>query len=120
MESTVTITSPDPDALRNLNMWLRDEPELRRMVTLLEEPPRPGEMSAGMLSGLAIVAGQAGILAVIARSLTNWLGPRRGKVSVVIRRPDGGELELTADQTLGAGMDDVHRIVERFLDGGAS
>ncbi|MFF5235493.1 hypothetical protein [Dactylosporangium sp. NPDC000521] len=120
MESTVTITSPDPDELRTLNMWLRDEPELQRKVTLLPEPPQQGEMSGGMLSGLAILAGQAGTLAVVARSLTSWLGPRRGKVSFVIRRPDGGEIEFTAEQTRGADMDDVHRVIERFLDGGAS
>jgi hypothetical protein len=116
MESTVMISGQDPDELRNLNMWLLDEPELRRRVTLLEQPPQEGHMSGGVLSGLAIAAGQTGILAVIARSLTNWLGPRRGKVSVTIRRPDGGELEFTADQTRGATMDDVHRMIKRFLD----
>jgi hypothetical protein len=100
------------EGLAELSDWLRQESELRGLVSLGAAVPRPGEL--GALSDLLMVAlGSGGTLSVLAASLKVFLAqPRRSDVRIVVTAPDGRRVELDAKR-----VGDVEQLLRQTLDG---
>lgn len=106
----LTVASDDPlGDLEDLLEWLRDEPELRRTVSQVSQPPRPGHM--GLSTELVVLL--SGVPAtVLVSSLKAWLNRPRGKDAVIkIRRADGVKIEVTVKRE-----DDVGQLVATLLE----
>lgn len=99
MELTVSSDAGDSgDDLEELQEWLRQEPEFRGRVDLVEHQPKPGEL--GVISDvLSIALGGGGALSVLAASLRSFFAqPRRSDLRITVRRPDGGSVEISASR----------------------
>jgi hypothetical protein len=98
------------EGLAELSDWLRQESELRGLVSSGNAVPRPGEL--GALSDLLMVAvGSGGILSVLAASLKVFLvQPRRSDVRIVVTSPDGRRVELDAKR-----VGDVEQLLRQVL-----
>jgi hypothetical protein len=105
----------DPDELRSLIKWLRNEGDLRSRLTLQDAALAPGHMG-GALDCISLTLGGSGIGTVFVKSLFTYLGQRRKAVvlDLRIKREDGRELELklTNDKSAEATLD----AAIRFLD----
>jgi hypothetical protein len=82
--------------LEELSDWLRQEPELRGLVSPGDAVPAPGEL--GARADVRMVAvGSGGTLSVLATSLKAFLAqPRRSDVRIVVTAPGGRRTELDA------------------------
>jgi hypothetical protein len=77
------------------------EEDLTGFVVPLRNPPVPGEM--GRFSDLiAVSLGGSGVLAVLARSLSEWVRQRRSNVHIKIAvRPGGKSISIDATNVAG-------------------
>ncbi|MFC7381951.1 effector-associated constant component EACC1 [Sphaerisporangium rhizosphaerae] len=92
MDVQIAVTGEESvDALRR---WLDDDPDLLGKVRNGGTPPGPGRL--GTLEVLVAAVGQGGIATALASALVAWLRRRVGDVEITVRRPDGGEITLTA------------------------
>ncbi|MET8161817.1 hypothetical protein ABZT47_36135 [Sphaerisporangium sp. NPDC005289] len=92
MDVQIAVTGEESvDALRR---WLDDDPDLLGNVRAQGTPPGPGRL--GALEVLVAAVGQGGIATALASALVAWLRRRVGDVEITVRRPDGGEITLTA------------------------
>ncbi|MET8141626.1 hypothetical protein ABZU32_15075 [Sphaerisporangium sp. NPDC005288] len=92
MDVQIAVTGEESvDALRR---WLDDDPDLLGNVQNQGTPPGPGRL--GTLEVLVAAVGQGGIATALASALVAWLRRRVGDVEITVRRPDGGEITLTA------------------------
>jgi hypothetical protein len=100
------------EGLADLSDWLRQESELRGLVSYGDAVPKPGEL--GALSDVLMVAvGSGGTLSVLATSLKVFLAqPRRSDVRIVVTAPDGRRVELDAKR-----VDDVELLLRQTLGG---
>lgn len=89
MESTrhvriALLDSAEAEAgLRSLLDWLQHEDELRGRVALERKAARPGEMG-GLVDVLVVALGSGGAGAVLAQSLSTWIGQRRADLRLTI------------------------------------
>ncbi|GAB1817202.1 effector-associated constant component EACC1 [Herbidospora sp. RD11066] len=97
MTILLTITAQDTaDGARDLYAWLREEPELRGLVRVVDGEIRPGALGAGT-DGLQVLLGAGGGLATLATVVIAWLRTRRGEVSVSLTTgPEETRVEVTA------------------------
>ncbi|MFF1378222.1 hypothetical protein [Streptomyces sp. NPDC058308] len=90
----------DPALTRNLHDWLQREDELRGRVRLRSEAPEPDRM--GGVAELVLVSVSSGTVAALVSSVQLWIRQRRADLSIVVRHPDGKEVEIDAQQISGA------------------
>lgn len=86
--------------VRDLHAWLQREDELRGRVRLRGEAPEPGQM--GTVTELVLTAVSSGTVAALIASAQLWIKQRRADLSIVVRHPDGKEVEIDAQQIAGA------------------
>ncbi|MGW4643359.1 effector-associated constant component EACC1 [Sphaerisporangium sp. NPDC004334] len=92
MDVQIAVTGEESvDALRR---WLDEDSDLLGKVRNQGTPPGPGQL--GTLEVLVAAVGQGGIATALASALVAWLRRRVGDVEITVRRPDGGEITLTA------------------------
>lgn len=92
MDVQIAVTGEESlDALRR---WLNKDPDLLKQIRNQGTPPGPGRL--GTLEVLVAAVGQGGAATALASALVAWLRRRVGDVEITVRRPDGGEITLTA------------------------
>lgn len=93
----LTVESDEPmDELALLADWLRQEPDLRGLVTVPRDAPRPGELGSAT-EVLAVAVGSGGTLSVLAASLQTFLTVRRRATTRVTVRVTPDERTITLD-----------------------
>lgn len=90
----------DTTLVRELHAWLQREDELRGRVRLRSAGPAPGQM--GAMTELVLTAVSSGTVAALVASAQLWIKQRRADLSIVVRHPDGKEVEIDAQQISGA------------------
>ncbi|WP_204042924.1 effector-associated constant component EACC1 [Acrocarpospora phusangensis] len=97
MTVLLIITAQDSaDGVRDLYAWLREEPELRGLVRVVDAEIQPGALGAGT-DGLQVLLGAGGAVATLATVVVAWLRTRRGEVSVSLTRgTEETRVEVTA------------------------
>lgn len=97
MDVSLQIEGEAPgEGLAELHDWLRQEPELRGHITTLTGPPKSGELGA-LTDALSVAVGSGGALTALALSLKTFFAqPRRSDVRIVIKTPDGRQVEVDA------------------------
>jgi len=96
-EVSLDITSDvDSDAVRELADWLMSDDALYGNVRLTVPSAATGTMGAGVPE-LAVLLGPGGVAAAFASVVIAWLRRRTGSLSLCIRRPDGTEIRLAAE-----------------------
>jgi hypothetical protein len=111
-------TASAGDVLRNLRGWLLDEPDFRGRATLREAPARPGHMGPAVDALLLAFAGGGGAalgtetVRMLGGVLVAWLKARTSPVEVTVRRADGAEVTLSADDVRGLSADGVARMLD--------
>jgi Effector Associated Constant Component 1 len=98
--------------LRALYTWLTEETPRPGRVRFAQEP-EPGVMGAG-LEVLEVALGAGGALSVLAGAISTWIKTRRRPVRLRVRRPDGEELEISAE------VRNPDLLIEEFLAHAAS
>lgn len=105
----------DPEVLRSLYQWLRNEPELRGRVQQLDRQPAPGEMGA-LADVLMVALGSGGAVGVVASSLKVFFAqPRRSDLKITIETSDGRKVSVDAKRAANPEV-----IVREVLDDGGS
>lgn len=94
--------------LRSLLDWLQHEDELRGRVSLERTAPRPGEMG-GLVDVLVVALGSGGAGAVLAQSLSTWIGQRRADLKLTITA-DGRTRTVELD---GKRVPDVQALIQQ-------
>lgn len=113
MSVQLSVDGDEPvEGLAELADWLREESELRGLVSSGDAVPGRGEL--GALSDVLMVAvGSGGTLSVLAASLKTFLAqPRRSHVRIVVTAADGRRFEVDADRA-----DDVEQLLRQTLGG---
>ncbi|WP_055565089.1 MULTISPECIES: hypothetical protein [Streptomyces] len=103
MSIQIKVSGPagsDPALVRDLHSWLQREDDLRGRVRLRGEAPGPGQM--GAVSELVLTTVSSGTVAALVASAQLWIKQRRANLSIVVRHPDGKEVEIDAEQIAGA------------------
>jgi Effector Associated Constant Component 1 len=96
--------------LEELSDWLRQESELRGLVSPAAVVPGPGELGA-LSDALVVAVGSGGTLSVLAASLKMFLAqPRRSDVRIVVTAPDGRRVELDAKR-----VSNVEQLLRQLL-----
>ncbi|MET8053880.1 hypothetical protein ABZU75_40500 [Streptosporangium sp. NPDC005286] len=87
-----------PSEVRDVYAWLREDPELRRWVDLVESPPAEGTLGP-VAEAVQIVADAPEVVATLAGVLIAWLRYRTSDVKIRIRRSaTDTEMEVTANR----------------------
>ena len=112
MDVLLSVEGDDPDeGLSELHDWLRQESDLRGLVTPVANAPRPGELGS-VTDALSVAVGAGGTLSVLAASLKVFLAqPRRSDVRIVIKSADGQRVEIDAKR-----VGDVEALVREALE----
>ena len=122
VELTVSSDESDDEAaeLASLQQWLGSEPEFRGLVQPLTAPPGPGQMGAGM-DAVLVALGPESAVGILVASLVSWLTHRRSQapeatatITLRVRRPDGGELELSSTQVQGLTQDERQAQIDQL------
>ncbi|MEU6824582.1 hypothetical protein ABZ921_28460 [Streptomyces atriruber] len=103
MSIQIKVSGPagsDAALVRDLHSWLQREDDLRGRVRLRAEAPGPGQM--GAVSELVLTTVSSGTVAALVASAQLWIKQRRANLSIVVRHPDGKEVEIDAEQIAGA------------------
>jgi hypothetical protein len=115
----LTVEPAGTGELDSLQRWLRSEPEFRDRVQPLDAPPRPGQMGAGMDAVLVAIGPESAVSVLIASGIS-WLAHRRnhdrpaGTITLRVRRPDGGEVELSSTQVQSLTPEELTAQVEQL------
>lgn len=96
-----------------LGALLDTDPDLRGHVRRAVAQVPEGVLSGG-LPDLLIALGSSGVATALASVLMVWLRQRSGSVSVHITRPDGTQLELTAERVRALGSDELKAHVDQL------
>jgi hypothetical protein len=96
-----------------LGALLDTDPDLRGHVRRAVAQVPEGVLSGG-LPDLLIALGSSGVATALASVLMVWLRQRSGSVSVHITRPDGTQLELTAERVRALGSDELRAHVDQL------
>lgn len=96
-----------------LGALLDTDPDLRGHVRRAVAQVPEGVLSGG-LPDLLIALGSSGVATALASVLMVWLRQRSGSVSVHITRPDGTQLELTAERVRALGSDELKAHVDEL------
>lgn len=91
--------------------WLRAERELAGRVRAVRRPPTEGEMGDG-LDLIAIGVSSLGVLVALAQTLPAYLGTRRSRVHLILRKPNGEEFEISTENVRGG---EIAPLVQEFL-----
>ncbi|MGW3352931.1 effector-associated constant component EACC1 [Nonomuraea rubra] len=94
-------------AVESLWAWLPQEPGLRGRVRL-SRVPLPGSAMGAALEFL-IATSATGVLTVLARSLSLWIGQQRTEVTIEVNSPDGRQVSLTATKITPADAESLLR-----------
>jgi membrane-associated two-gene conflict system component 1 (EACC1) len=129
MDVVVDLTDGALDDLSSLYEWLLDEPELRGLVSAVEQPAAGGTMGPSLDSILVAISPDS-VASVVTAALVSWvlnrrhISPRAEKptgtedqgtgLTVRITRPDGSELELVAEQIIALSAQDVRDQVDQM------
>ncbi|WP_051860360.1 effector-associated constant component EACC1 [Streptomyces anulatus] len=122
MSVTVELAGPGAsDELRSLHEWLSAEDELRGRVRLVQAPPPPGALGT-VAETLTVVLAPGGVTAVLASAAVAWMRHRTGEVVCKLTKPDGTNMEVSAQRVRGSDMAEVRELVgelARMLDDGS-
>jgi membrane-associated two-gene conflict system component 1 (EACC1) len=99
----------DESELLALRDWLMQESPRPGPAELVAAPAEPGTMGP-LIDTLQVALASGGAGSVLAGSVATWLSTRRRPVSLRVKRPDGSELEISAD------VKNPEAAIERFLD----
>ncbi|MEU4533972.1 hypothetical protein AB0G15_03795 [Streptosporangium sp. NPDC023825] len=98
VEDVALVSVDVPSEVRDMYTWLREDPELRRWVDLVESPPAEGTLGP-VAEAVQIVADAPEVVATLAGVLVAWLRYRTSDVKVRIRRSATDiEMEVTANR----------------------
>ncbi|MEU4405208.1 hypothetical protein AB0F88_11820 [Streptosporangium sp. NPDC023963] len=98
VEDVALVSVDVPSEVRDVYIWLREDPELRRWVDLVESPPAEGTLGP-VAEAVQIVADAPEVVATLAGVLIAWLRYRTSDVKVRIRRSATDiEMEVTANR----------------------
>lgn len=98
VEARITVEGAGA-AFESLREWLQHEPGLRGRVRTVSAPPPEGALGASTELLVALATSGGGAVAVLARSVSNWLiereRQRRADVTVTVTRPGGGKVSVS-------------------------
>ena len=100
---------PEERELTALRDWLQAESPRPGHIELRTPRVEPGTMGAAV-DVLSVALGAGGAASVLAGSVSTWLGTRRPRVRLRLRRPDGAELEVDAQTR------DADAMIKRFIE----
>ncbi|SFW52991.1 hypothetical protein SAMN04489730_1192 [Amycolatopsis australiensis] len=108
---TIEVSVSEPDELRRLGAWLRDEEPLRGRVKFSVRSPLPGQMG-GVLESVVVIA-TSSTAPALCTALFGWLKHRRdaAKVDLKITNAAGKELTLRCGSA-----DDATELLESMRD----
>jgi hypothetical protein len=110
----VRLDDETTDELRSLRAWLVGEDELRGRVTMVEQPPRPGELGP-VTDALLVALGQGGAATVLAAGLVSWLRSRHGDINITAeRRGDQTKIQVSAKRVRGLDADGLRSEIDRL------
>ena len=108
----VTVSAPGQD-VHALRRWLLDEDLLRGRVSLLDGTPRPGHLGTAT-DMLSVALGSGGAVTALSYALVAWVRQRSGDVRVVVKRPDGSGVEVSAERLRGLDAQAVRTLVSEM------
>ncbi|WAZ26481.1 hypothetical protein STRCI_008062 [Streptomyces cinnabarinus] len=114
----IYVFAPGPardDDLRELRRRLIDVEELRGGVRSVATEARPGSLG-GLLEALAVNALSAGAVTAVAGVVVSWIRHRTTNTTIKLRRPDGMEIEVTAERVRRLDSAAVRVIVAELSD----
>ncbi len=116
MDISVTVIAGNPGGeARELRRWLVAEEELRGHVRLAEPVPQPGSLGA-LTDTLMVGLGPGGAATVFAGALISWIRHRTADTQVVVKRPDGAQVEVSARRVRGLDAAVVRSMVKDLAD----
>jgi Effector Associated Constant Component 1 len=110
----VTVRIPGESAsedVRALRRWLVVDDEFRGRVSLVDAAPQPGRLGVP-IDMLAVSLGSGGALTTLVSALVAWIRHRTGDISIVVQRPDGGSIEVSAQRLRGMDPGAVRTLVD--------
>ncbi len=111
MDMSVTVMAANPGReARELRRWLAAEEELHGHVWLAELMPQPGSLGA-LTDTLMVSLGPGGAATVFAAALISWIRHRTADTQVVVKRPDGAQVEVSAQRVRGLDAASVQAMV---------
>ncbi|WP_329249142.1 hypothetical protein OG223_17640 [Streptomyces sp. NBC_01478] len=98
MEIRISVpgTARDDD-LRELRRRLTDVEELRGRIRGVDAEARPGSLGA-LLEALAVNVLSASAVTALAGVVVSWIRHKTADTVIKLRRPDGTEVEVTAER----------------------
>ncbi|MGW7545911.1 effector-associated constant component EACC1 [Streptomyces sp. NPDC054770] len=97
MEIRVSGHGAASDDLRELRRRLTDVEELRGRIRSVDAEAGPGSLGT-FLEALAVDAVRASAITAIAGVVVSWIRHRTTNTVIKLRRPDGIEVEVTAER----------------------
>jgi hypothetical protein len=110
---TLSVTGSFDDSAA-LHALLAADPDLRGYVRRQVTRVPDGALSGGLPEMLVALGSSGGIATALASVVVVWLRQRTGSVSIHIRRPDGSQLELTADRVRSMDGDGLRAQVDQL------
>lgn len=85
-----------PELTRSLVAWLREDPNLGGRLRVRGSLTQTGGLFEGVVQVLSVALGAGGVGAVLAGSLSTWLGQRHSDIELIVDDRDGRRVELNA------------------------
>ncbi|WP_433518803.1 effector-associated constant component EACC1 [Nonomuraea sp. CA-143628] len=115
MPVNLTLDDGSPaDLLRDLRIWLLDEPDLRGTVHLRERAPEPGALGP-VVDALQLALGSGGALATAATVIIAWLRAQRGSITIKLSRGDKPSLKVSATGVKNLNAQDTKELTEQLI-----
>jgi len=122
MSVVATIEADESAELRDLFTWLREDPELRAWVELMEGPPPEGRLGP-IAEALQVVVDSPEVVAAVTSVIIAWLRYRRSDVKIKIRHSKTtSEVDVTVSRIKGldsAQMGALTGQIKGVLSGGS-
>ncbi|KUN22918.1 hypothetical protein AQJ23_26405 [Streptomyces antibioticus] len=93
----IVLGTAGDDGLRELHRRLTDIEELRGEVRAVPAASRPGALGT-LLDALSVNVLSAGAVSAVAGVVVTWIRHRTTDAVIKLRRPDGTEVEVTAER----------------------
>jgi outer membrane lipoprotein SlyB len=107
-------TGNDPDQLRSLLDWLRQDDEVRGRLSFAPRCTPSGGQMGGVVDVLTVALGSGGAGAALAGALSTWLASRKVEIELTLTGPGGNRLVLKARH--GRDVAEVVRELERLVN----
>ncbi|MEV4243485.1 hypothetical protein AB0J63_08755 [Streptosporangium canum] len=114
MQVSVTVTpDEDGDDVRSLRISLAAEEDLAGRVAIEPAAQKPGSLG-GVVDTLLVSLISAGAVTAFTRVLIVWIRHQTSDAKVVMRKPDGTEVEISAQRVRGLSPEALTAMTEHM------